>query len=272
VVCYRHPDREAYVRCQRCEQLICPDCQVESAVGFLCVEDAGKPAPKSRGRIASSYNGQPVVTQWLLAITVAIYALQILTGGRLTDFLLFQPLASIIEPWRFITAGFVHSDSLLSNPTSVLHIVLNMYTLYVLGQLLEPMLGRWRFLALYLISILGGSVAVLWFAYPTTAVVGASGGVFGLMAAYFVVLRSIGSNSNTMVGIIAINLVFSFLNPSISWEAHVGGLLLGGLVAGLYSQTRSTQRQKLQVFGLVAIVALLVVLSVLRVVGILISF
>jgi membrane associated rhomboid family serine protease len=259
VVCYRHPDREAYVRCQRCERLICPDCQVESAVGFLCVDDAGKQPARSRGRIAATFDGRPVVTQWLLGITVAIYGLQILSGGVLTDLLAFQPAASILEPWRFITAGFVHSDSLLSNPTSVLHLVLNMYTLYLFGQALEPMLGRWRFLALYLISIFGGSIAVMWLATPVTVVVGASGGAFGLMAAYLVVLRSIGANSNSMVGVIAINLVFSFISPSISWEAHVGGLALGALVALLYSKTRDLKLQKIQLLGLAGIVLALVV-------------
>lgn len=254
MVCYRHPDREAYVRCQRCERLICPDCQVESAVGFLCIEDAGKQPPRNRGRIAATFDGRPLVTQVLLVVTVAIYALQILSGGLLTDYLSFNPYFATFQPWRFITTGFVHSDLLLSNPTSVLHLVLNMYTLYLFGQALEPMLGRWRFLALYLISILGGSIAVMWLASTDTWVVGASGGAFGLMAAYLVVLRSIGANSNSMVGVIAINLVFSFISPSISWEAHVGGLALGALVAFLYSKTRDLKKQNFQLLGLAGIV------------------
>ena len=162
-----------------------------------------------------------------MVVTVAIYALQILTGGWLTNLLAFQPAASILEPWRFITAGFVHSDSLFSNPLSVLHIVLNMYTLFLFGRTLEPIIGRWRFLALYLISIVGGSIAVMWLASPIQVVVGASGGAFGLMAAFLIILRSIGANTTTMAGVIAINLVFTFMNPSISWEAHVGGLALG---------------------------------------------
>lgn len=272
MVCYRHPDREAYVRCQRCERLICPDCQVESAVGFLCIEDAGKQPPRNRGRIAATFDGRPLVTQVLLVVTVAIYALQILSGGWLTNLLAFQPAAGILEPWRFITTGFVHSDSLLSNPTSVLHLVLNMYTLYIFGQALEPMLGRWRFLALYLISILGGSIAVMWLSSPVQVVVGASGGAFGLMAAYLVVLRSIGANSNSMVGVIAINLVFSFISPSISWEAHVGGLALGALVALLYSKTRDLQRQKLQVLGLAGIVLALVIAGGIRAFMILVEY
>jgi membrane associated rhomboid family serine protease len=232
-------------------------CQIESAVGFLCVEDAGKQPARSRGRIASTYDGRPIVTQVLLVVTVAIYALQILSGGWVTNLLAFQPAASILEPWRFITAGFVHSDSLFSNPLSVLHIVLNMYTLFLFGRTLEPIIGRWRFLALYLISIVGGSIAVMWLSSPIQVVVGASGGAFGLMAAFLVILRSIGANSTTMAGVIAINLVFTFMNPSISWEAHVGGLALGALVAVLYSKTRDLKLQKLQVLGLAGIVLVL---------------
>ena len=220
----------------------------------MCVEDAGKQPARNRGRFAAKFDGRPVVTQWLLGITVAIYALQILSGGILTDLLAYQPAASIIQPWRFLTAGFVHSDALLSNPLSVLHILLNMYTLYLFGQTLEPMLGRWRFLALYLISILGGSIAVMWLATPVQVVVGASGGAFGLMGAYLIVLRSIGANSTGMAGVIAINLVFTFMNPSISWEAHVGGLALGALVALVYSRTRDLRLQKVQLLGLAGIV------------------
>jgi len=254
VFCHWHPNTEAYVRCQRCERLICPLCQIESAVGFLCVEDAGKQPARNSGRIASKFDGRPVVTQVLLVVTVAIYALQILSGGWVTNLLAFQPAASILEPWRFITAGFVHSDSLFSNPLSVLHIVLNMYTLFLFGRTLEPILGRWRFLALYLISIVGGSIAVMWLASPIQVVVGASGGAFGLMAAFLIILRSIGANTTTMAGVIAINLVFTFMNPSISWEAHVGGLALGAVVALVYSKTRDLQQQKFQVLGLAGIV------------------
>ena len=201
--CYRHPDREAYVRCQRCERFICPYCQVEASVGFLCPEDAGTntakaritsmaPAPMQR----ALRTGAPVVTYSLIVACVIMWGLQYFVGDSFTYKFLYTPYATILEPWRMITAGFIHSDSLFSDPSSVLHILLNMYSLWIFGQVLEPMLGRARFLALYLISIFGGSVAVLWFGNVMGGVVGASGGIFGLMGAYFVVLRSLGVNSN----------------------------------------------------------------------------
>ena len=118
-------------------------------------------------------------------------------------------MATLSEPWRMITSGFAHSDNLAGDPTSIFHIALNMYTLYILGNLLEPVLGTRRFTLLYMLSIFGGSVAVLVFGDPVGGVLGASGGVFGLMGAYFVVLRTLGQNNGSIAGVIAINLVFS---------------------------------------------------------------
>jgi membrane associated rhomboid family serine protease len=139
-----------------------------------------------------------------------------------------------------------------------------MYSLYIFGQVLEPMLGRARFAALYLISILGGSVGVLLLANPDSWVVGASGAIFGLMAAYFVILRSIGANSGQMLGLIAINLVFGFFSSGISWEGHVGGLVTGGIVALVLANTRLLSQQAAQRLGLVSVVIGLILLTVFK--------
>ena len=196
------------------------------------------------------------VTLALVAISVLLWVGQILPGSQLTQQLFFAPALATTEPWRFITAGFVHS------PSNPLHVLLNMYSIYIFGQILEPMLGRVRFAALYLVSILGGSVAVLYLGDPYTPVVGASGAFFGLMAAYFVVLRSVGAQSRGVVGLIAFNLIFSFMVPGISWQGHVGGLLAGGAVASLYAATRGEQQKTAQKLGLLAIVAVFVVLAI----------
>ncbi|WP_296631092.1 rhomboid family intramembrane serine protease [Rhodoluna sp.] len=196
------------------------------------------------------------VTLALVAINVLLWVGQILPGSHLTEQLFFAPALATSEPWRFITAGFVHS------PSNPLHVLLNMYSIYIFGQILEPMLGRVRYLALYLVSVLGGSVAVLYLGDPYTPVVGASGAFFGLMAAYFVVLRSVGAGSRGMVGLIAINLFFGFIVPGISWQGHVGGLLAGGAVASLYAATRNEQQKTAQKLGLLAIVAVFVALAI----------
>ena len=197
------------------------------------------------------------VTLGLVSLNLLIWVLQILPGSNLTNQLAFVPLSVFIEPWRMITSGFAHSES---NP---LHVLLNMYSLYVFGSLLEPMLGRLKFLSIWLISIFGASVAVMYLNTPDTWVLGASGGVFGLMAAYFVVLRSIGQNSQALMGLIAINLVFGFFMPGVSWQAHLGGLLAGGAMTAVYASTRGSKKSA-QVIGAIFVALIFVGLTAYR--------
>lgn len=191
----------------------------------------------------------------LLIVTTAIWLLQLSPFGRTIEiYFSYTPIATTIAPWQMLTAAFLHG--------SWLHIIFNMYTLYIFGQVLEPMLGRARFLALYLISAFGGSVAVLLFSDPTSTVLGASGAIYGLMGAYFILLRAIGERSGQLMGLIAINLIFSFLNPGISWQAHIGGLAIGAAVAGIYAATRKAEQKGKQVAGLILLSVALVGLSV----------
>jgi membrane associated rhomboid family serine protease len=201
---------------------------------------------------------QPRVTISLIMINLVIWLLQVIPGSTVTTTLLYAPLLTVIEPWRMITAGFVHS------PDSFWHILLNIYSIYIFGRVIEPMLGPARFLALYLISIFGGSAMVLWLSEPVVPVVGASGAFFGLMGAYLIMLRAIGDNSGLLVGLIAVNLAFGFLVPGISWQGHLGGLLAGMAVTAVYARTRykSGITQKIQVLGVVGLIALATVAGV----------
>jgi membrane associated rhomboid family serine protease len=191
-------------------------------------------------------------------INLVIWLLQVIPGSTVTTTLLYAPLLTVIEPWRMLTAGFVHS------PDSFWHILLNIYSIYIFGRVIEPMLGPARFLALYLISIFGGSAMVLWLSEPVVPVVGASGAFFGLMGAYLIMLRAIGDNSGLLVGLIAVNLAFGFLVPGISWQGHLGGLLAGMAVTAVYARTRykSGFSQKIQVLGVVGLIALATVVGV----------
>ena len=263
MTCYRHPDREAYVRCQRCERFICPECQIEASVGFLCPDDAGGTVTqinrrRTRAARVRQSGPRPAITLTLIGINVALWLLQIMPGSFVTNLFAYVPQLTAIQPWRMITAGFVH------DPSNVLHVLLNMYSLYIFGQVLEPMLGRGRFAALYLLSLFGGSVGVLWLASPDSWVVGASGAIFGMMAAYFVVLRKLGQNSSQMLGLIAINLVFGFVSSGVSWQGHVGGLVTGGVVALVLANTRQLSHQAAQRLGLVSVAVILVLLTVFR--------
>jgi membrane associated rhomboid family serine protease len=201
---------------------------------------------------------QPRVTISLIMINLVIWLLQVIPGSTLTSTLFYAPLLTVIEPWRMITAGFVHS------PDNFWHILLNAYSIYIFGRVIEPMLGPVRFLVLYLVSIFGGSAMVLWLGEPVVPVVGASGAFFGLMGAYLVMLRAIGDNSGLLVGLIAVNLAFGFLVPGISWQGHLGGLLAGMAVTGVYARTRykSGLSQKIQVLGVIGLIALATVAGV----------
>ncbi|GAA1057958.1 rhomboid family intramembrane serine protease [Agromyces luteolus] len=265
--CYRHPDRLSFVLCQRCGRTICGECQTPAPVGVICPEcmreqrasaPRTKPAVLTRARSAAG-RGAPVVTYSIIGITLAVYLLQLIPGLAITDRLLYAGVYSLpfnFEPWRMITSMLVHSTQL------IFHVALNMYTLWIFGQLLENVLGRWRFLALYLISGLGGSVAVLWLSDPRVGVVGASGAIFGLMGAFLVIQRRLGGNATQLLILVGINLVIGFVPGfNIAWQAHLGGLVVGALVGFIYVETRKRDQQRLQVILLAALVVVLLILS-----------
>ncbi|MFE5670338.1 rhomboid family intramembrane serine protease [Agromyces sp. NPDC056523] len=265
--CYRHPDRQSFVLCQRCGRTICGECQTPAPVGVICPEcmreqrasaPRTKPAIITRARAATG-RGAPVVTYSLIGITIVVYLLQLIPGLAVTDRLLYAGVYSIpgnFEPWRMLTSVFVHSTGL------IFHVLLNMYTLWIFGQLLEGLLGRWRFLSLYLISGLAGSVGVLWLGDPRTGVVGASGAIFGLLGAFLVIQRRLGGNATQLLILLGINLVIGFIPGfNISWQAHLGGLIGGAVVGLIFVETRKRDQRALQVILLAGFIALLLVLS-----------
>ena len=203
-------------------------------------------------------SSQPKVTVWLISINLLIWLAQVIPGSSVTNTLLYAPLLTTIEPWRMLTAGFVHS------PDNPWHILINVYSIYIFGRVIEPMLGPGRFLTLYLISIIGGSAMVLWLGSPVIPVVGASGAFFGLMGAYFIMLKTIGDNSGQLLALIAVNLAFGFFFPNISWQGHLGGLLAGMAVTGVYARTRykSALTQKIQVLGVLILIVAVIVAGV----------
>jgi membrane associated rhomboid family serine protease len=153
-----------------------------------------------------------------------------------------------------ITSMFVHSTGFF------FHVLLNMYTLWIFGQILEGLLGRGRYLALYFLSGLAGSLGVLFLADPTQGVVGASGAIFGLMGAFLVIQRRLGGNATQLLVLVGINLVIGFLpGVNIAWQAHVGGLIGGALVGLIFVQTRRRSHRTLQ-FVLIGAFALVLVL------------
>ena len=217
-------------------------------------------------------SGKPVVTFGIIAVCVVVYALQWLIPGQAVyeqfayNNVFATPQYGAFEPWRMLTAAFLHS------PDSLLHILLNMYTLWIFGQALEPLLGRVRFLALYLLSAVGGSVGYLLLnpvlvpGQGLVGVVGASGAIFGLFGAMLLVQRQRGGDTRQLWVLIAINGVIGFLIPQIAWQAHLGGLITGALCATVLAYTPRGPRQGLvQGAGLVAVLALLIAASWVRI-------
>ncbi len=243
-VCPRHPDRIAYVRCQRCGRPTCPECQRPAAVGIQCVDcvrDAARQSRPARTAFGGAVTGRtPVVTYTLIALCVLSYVLQ-LTVPDWTQRLAFAPVLGESEPWRFLTAAFLHSQN------QILHIVFNMVALWSVGPFLEAMLGRWRFLALYLLSAVGGSVMFLLLASPDslswyTWLVGASGAVFGLFGAVLVVLRRTGRSAGGIVGVLVVNAVLGFVLPGVAWQAHLGGLVVGAALGAAFAYAPRERR------------------------------
>ena len=240
-ICYRHPGRPTYLRCNRCERYICPDCMRAAAVGHQCVEcvrEGARTIRQPRTEVGGRERaGMPVVTYALIALNVLTFALQMSVGDLQKQLVLWPPAVADGQLYRLVTSAFVHYGAT--------HLLLNMWALYVVGPPLEMLLGRLRFGALYALSLLGGSVLV-YLLTLSTATAGASGAVFGLFGATFVAAKRLNLDMRWVVTVVVINLVFTFVARGISWQGHVGGLITGGLVAAAFVYAPRAHRNLIQ--------------------------
>ena len=238
-----------------------------------CVEEARRRRPTQRTQFGAPVRAdeRPVVTWTVIGICVVLYGLQVLpqylgAAGAwvpdLTQYFAYAPLYTSesplypLEPWRMLTSTLVHS------PFNAVHLLFNMVALWFIGRVLEPAIGRLRHLALLVLSALGGSVAVLYLSDPTVPTLGASGAVFGLFGALFILLRASGGQSGGVIVLVGINMLVSFTVPNISWQGHLGGLVVGLLCALAISKVpRGKNRAQVQWAGLGAIFLLLLVLT-----------
>ncbi|MFF5262468.1 rhomboid family intramembrane serine protease [Actinomadura viridis] len=273
--CYRHPGRETYVRCTRCDRYICPDCMRDAAVGHQCVEcvaDGNRSVRQTRtvlgARAATS--ATPVVSYTLIGICVLAYLAEIASTQVVRDFMMVglgasggMPVGVAEGQWyRLFTSMFLHQPP-QGGSFGITHILFNMWALWAIGPSLEQVLGRWRFLALYLLSGLGGSV-LLYLVEPFDGAVGASGAIFGLFGAFFVIGKKLGGDVKPIVFLLVINLVLTFAVPSISWEGHIGGLVIGALLAVAYAHAPKAHRQVVHIGASVAVLLLLVALVLIK--------
>lgn len=262
-VCYRHKNRETGVHCSNCGRPICPDCMTTTSVGMRCPECANQ-RTKARTLRSTSRSDEPTLTYLLIGINVLVFLGAALggasaTGGGglggsqlLTDGALSRSAIADGEYWRIVTAGFLHAG--------FFHLLFNMLSLWILGSILEPAIGRLRFALIYFVSLLCGSFGAL-LLEPDGLTVGASGAIFGLMAAAAVYARNRGlSLMESGLGIwIVLNLVITFTVPNISIGGHIGGLIGGGIAAlvlfDLGDQLRMPQSAAPLICGALGLVA-----------------
>jgi membrane associated rhomboid family serine protease len=238
--CYRHPDRETYISCQRCGRPICPDCMRPASVGFHCpecVSEGAKSIRQPRTMAGGLLPGQVGrVTMVIIAINVAMYVLTIATGGnnaRFFEWGAMLPNSAVGSSgvvltgvddggyWRLLTSAFLHEN--------LLHIAFNMYAIYVFGPMLEQLLGLRRFIAMYLTTAVAASVAVYILGPERGLTIGASGAVFGLFAVALILLVRRGEDVRFLLVLLAINALLS-LRGGISWQGHLGGFVCGALL------------------------------------------
>jgi membrane associated rhomboid family serine protease len=224
----------------------------DAAVGHQCVEcvSAGAQTVRQATTQAGARLGAttPLVTYALIALNVVLFVAQMASRRFEAALTMWSPAVADGELYRLITSAFLHSG--------ITHILFNMFALFVVGPPLEIWLGRLRFSALYLLSALGGSVVIYLLSPLNAATVGASGAVFGLFAATFVVGKKVNIDTRWVVIMIVINLVITFTVPSISWQGHLGGLVTGGLIAFAYAYAPREHRNVVQAGATVAMVAL----------------
>ncbi len=213
-----------------------------AAVGHQCVDCVAQGAQSVRPiRTAAggvSRSGQPLVTYGLIAINVVMFVLQMMSKNLERELVLWAPGVAGGEYYRLVTSAFMHYGAL--------HLLFNMWALYVIGPPLESWLGRLRFGALYALSALGGSVLVYWLAPIGAATAGASGAIFGLFGATFVLAKHLRLDMRWLVAIIVANLILTFTVPSISWQGHIGGLVTGALIAAVFVYAPRERRNLVQ--------------------------
>jgi membrane associated rhomboid family serine protease len=255
--CYRHPQRETNVSCSNCGRPICPDCMTSTPVGMRCPECA-RQRTRVKNPVGAPTRTDAPATYTLIGLCVAAFVIELAGGGTssldgggkvIRDYGLFGPAVADGEQYRIVTSAFLHAG--------LLHLGLNMFVLYILGTLLEPAVGTLRFVAIYAASVLGGSFVAL-VMDPNELTVGASGGIFGLMAAAFLIARHRGLDqlASQLGFFVVINLVFTFSISNISIGAHLGGLAggaLAGLLVTMIERRRVASAQAIEIGGMLVL-------------------
>ena len=267
-VCYRHPGRPTFVSCVRCGRPACPDCLRPAAVGHQCVDcirSGNRTVRQASGRFGGAVTRDARVTQTLMGLNIVLYLIELAHSALGYDWAMIglgkDPSGHIVgvgvgQWYRLITSAFIPPAGV--GYLGFLDIAFNMWALFVVGPAVERVLGHTRFLGVYLVSGVGGSILLYWLV-PFQGAAGASGAIFGLFGAWFVLAKRLQADARPVILLIAINLALSFSVPQIAWQAHIGGLIAGGLLTAAYAYAPRRNRTAIQVGATVAMVALFVI-------------
>jgi len=257
--CYRHPDRQSYILCQRCGRTICPQCSTQAAVGVHCpecVKEAKANAPRrppvnirvARGLRNSS--GKPLVTYTLLGLMALGFLVSLVFPAALSA-IAYIPAATIVQPWTMLTYPFAH--------VSILSFLLNALIVFLLGRQAEQMLGRAGFVTLFFISTLGGAVAMLLFA-PGGALLGTSPAIWGFFGVILIQARSQGSNVTALLVMLGLFIVIGLVVGS-AWQASLGGFVSGAAVTAVQQRFGAIRQARQRAVGTAAVAVALVVIA-----------
>lgn len=271
--CVRHPDRPTGLRCVRCERPACPDCLREASVGYQCVDCVAegnktvRPARNTGGARTGSGARGLLVVPVLIGINVLVFAITALQAGSIvenqrSDLFIHGTLipgsVAAGEFWRLVISGFLHFGNY--GGYGPVHLVFNMFALWVIGRDLEVALGRARFLVVYLLALLGGSTAVMLFGDPMGSVAGASGAIYGLFGGIAVVVFRAKLNPTPVLMLLGVNIFLSVALPGISLLGHLGGLVVGALTTAVLVYAPRQNLVRFQMAACAGITVLLIVL------------
>jgi membrane associated rhomboid family serine protease len=271
--CVRHPDRPTGLRCVRCDRPACPDCLREASVGYQCVDCVNEGSKTVRP--ARTVGGAPrertanplVVVPTLIGINVLVFAITAFQAQSITDnqrstvFVegtLIPGSVAAGEFWRLLTSGFLHFGNY--GGYGPVHLIFNMFALWVIGRDLEIALGRVRFTVVYLLALYGGSTAVMLFGDPLGSVAGASGAIYGLFGGIAVVVFKSKMNPTPVLMLLGINIFLSITLPGISLLGHLGGLVVGALTTAALVYAPRANLVRFQVVACVVIAVVMIAL------------
>ena len=261
--CYRHPGRLTYVSCVRCGRPACPDCLRPAAVGHQCLDcihGGNRTVRRPAGRFGGSIASTARVTPALIGLNIVLYLVLLAHPSLQNDWWMVGNGVAAGQWYRLITSAFLPGTGGLG----LIDIAFNMWALLIVGPALERQLGAIRYLAVYVVSAIGGSLGFYYLAPPAAAALGASGAIFGLFGAWFVVARRLGLDARGVVFLIVVNLALSFVVPHIAWQAHVGGLVTGGLLTAAYVYAPRRRRATTQLAATLAVLAIMALGVIIR--------